>query len=117
MKNFSWIIVLGASIFFSGLVFAQQGSIIDSQEGFYGTVFDTDSDVSMVVVKRALNEKEGTFKEVNCYVTDQTKIIKNGQVIGMDQLFPGDRVYVELEVTVEDQPAAFLIRVVSPEAE
>ncbi|MDD3374403.1 MAG: hypothetical protein PHY73_01600 [Candidatus Omnitrophica bacterium] len=84
----------------------------DTEYSFHGEIYDIDPDVSMVIVKRTMSKLAESFEEVNCFIDSETKITKNGNEVEMDELFPGDNVYVELTANPEGQKVTILIQVI-----
>ena len=99
-------------VLFVGILAVPVSFAMDTQDTFYGEIYDTDSDISMVTVKYVEEGEAGSFEERNCFVNSETKILRKGNEIDMNQLFPGDKVYVELGMSREGLEVTVLIKVV-----
>ena len=94
---------------------AQDFEAIGSHHNFEGEIIDIDEDIGEVIVKYVRSKIGGSYEQVNCPVTEETRIIKDGKRIDMSQLFPGDKVVGKIFINDEGIKITTLIKVVSDE--
>lgn len=100
---------LAAIVFIASLT----GSILASEEQntCKDEIYQVDTDFSTVTVKRLTDAVAKSYQLVDYYVTEETKIIKDGDEVEMTRLFPGDKVCVETKIDEQGEIIAAMIRV------
>ncbi len=60
------------------LSFAHEYYSIGYDHSIKGEIYDIIGDTNTVIIKQISNKNVGSFKEINCPVSDQTQILKEG---------------------------------------
>jgi hypothetical protein len=84
---------------------------VKAQNACKNEIYQVDTGFSTVTVKSITDTVAESYELIIYYVTDETKIIKDGNEITMRQLFPGDKVCVETKIDEQGNLIAALIRV------